>query len=61
MHATSTTGIDALRKATAVPPVEMISTPKSLKICANDVNPVLSETDNRARLTGRFIPKPSLD
>src|SRR3989344_6794477 len=45
------TGIFKARRNLAVPPVEMISTPKRSRPWANGANPALSETEMRARLT----------
>ena len=39
--------------AFAVPPVETSSTPWPASARANSIRPVLSETDNRARVTRR--------
>src|ERR1700712_1479070 len=43
------TGTPALDRDPAVPPVEMISTPRSASPRANSTMPVLSDTDRRAR------------
>src|SRR4249919_4183177 len=50
---TSRTARPASRSAFAVPPVETSSTPCAASARARSVRPVLSETDNRARRTGR--------
>src|SRR6185436_15693021 len=41
--------------ALAVPPVETSSTPCAASARANSIRPVLSETDNRARVTRRVV------
>src|SRR3546814_12393824 len=48
----STTGTPAAASALAEPPVERISTPRSLRKRPNSARPDLSETESRARLIG---------
>src|SRR5437588_430985 len=45
------TGIPASESSRAVPPVEIISIPRSARPRANSTIPVLSDTDSRARAT----------
>src|SRR3990167_7657860 len=60
ISATSLTGRFALRSVAAVPPVEMISHPRSIRPRAKPTIPRLSLTDIKARgigpLSGRFQP-----
>src|SRR6185503_12824297 len=52
---TSLTCSPAAAIALAVPPVETSSTPCPASALANSIRPVLSETDNRARVTRRVV------
>src|SRR5690606_10773745 len=51
---TSVTAMPAARSASAVPPVDTITTPWRTRPAAKSTIPVLSETESRARLIGRF-------
>src|SRR3954468_14462856 len=55
MAETSVTATPALRKASAEPPVERISTPWPLKNFAKASSPFLSKTEISARRMGRSV------
>ena len=56
----SFTGSPASRRAFAVPPVEMSSTPKAVRTLANSTNPVLSVALSNARRMRLSVPEVTL-